>query len=225
MPYEPKYTPNPTKRFDISEDEYSRGRLAAIRECFEDLRNTFPSVGIALFGSLSKGKVLTQESHKISDVDVDIFIDANEIPDHLTKGAIREIAQEMMARKLYEKEPLSKRHMTQDIHVIAFDAKKIVDDLAHINPKTSEESADMWYDALDDACKLFHLDVGGGLAKFRKALLSEIKAFPEGLREKVWSEIAHALIITERNKTEVSAELARQYPATFEEALRYYHAE
>ena len=225
MSREPKYIPNSQKRFDISEDEYSRGRLGAISEVFEELKESFPSVGIALFGALSKGKVLTHESHKISDVDVNIFIDANEMPEFLNRGAVREIAQEMMAKKLYEKEPSSRRHMTQDIHVIAFDAKKIVDHLTHVDPKESEESADVWFDALDDACKLFHLDIGGGLAKFRKALLSEIKALPEGQREKIWSEIARALIIIEREKTEVPAELTRQYPATFEEALRYYRVD
>lgn len=222
MPYESKYTPNPTKRFDISKDDYSRGRLRAVREVYEELKEVFPSVGVALFGSLSKGKVLTDESYNISDIDLVIFIDAKEISDHLTKGAVRQIAQEMMARKLYQKEPLSKRHMTQDLHIVAFDAKKIVENLKIINPKESEESADIWYDALDDACKLFHLDVGGGLAKFRKALLHEMRTLPQEEREKIWKEIANALIITERNKTEVPTELTRQYPATYEEALRYY---
>lgn len=224
MPYEPTYTPNPNKRFDISTDKYSCGRLEAVREVYVDLKKRYPSVGIALFGSLSKGKVLTHESHTMSDVDAWIYIDVQEIDPRLTEAALRQDAQVALAKRLAEKEQHSQWHMVNGIHVVAFDAKKIVDDLTHTNPKESEESADIWYNALDDASKLFHLDVGGGLAKFRKALLREMTTLPPDMREKIWKEISNQLIVFERDKTVVPAGLMRQYPATFEEALRYYRA-
>ena len=73
------YEPSKKKRFEISEDEYSRERLATIKSFYERMQESFGvSMGIVLFGSLAKGKKLNNEIKDSSDVDFTLFVDIDE---------------------------------------------------------------------------------------------------------------------------------------------------
>ncbi|MBI4600120.1 hypothetical protein HY732_04345 [Candidatus Uhrbacteria bacterium] len=50
------YTPHPTKRYDISRDELSQHRLKVLHGIYHELTPMVHSLGLSLFGSLSKGK-------------------------------------------------------------------------------------------------------------------------------------------------------------------------
>lgn len=73
------YEPSEKKRFEISDDEYSRERLATVKSFYETMHQSFDvPMGLALFGSLAKGKELDAEKKDASDVDFTLYIDLDE---------------------------------------------------------------------------------------------------------------------------------------------------
>lgn len=73
------YEPNQEKRFRISDDEYSKERVWKIELFYKKMRDFFEvSMGLVLFGSLAKGKVLDMETKENADVDLTLFIDVDE---------------------------------------------------------------------------------------------------------------------------------------------------
>lgn len=76
-----QYKSHPEKRFHISEDEFSRERVEFLKELHDKVTEEIPgiNVGFTLFGSLSKGKELTAETARNSDIDAAIFIDSDDV--------------------------------------------------------------------------------------------------------------------------------------------------
>ena len=73
------YEPSEKKRFEVSDDEYSRERLATVKSFYETMHQSFDvPMGLALFGSLAKGKELDAEKKDASDVDFTLYIDLDE---------------------------------------------------------------------------------------------------------------------------------------------------
>lgn len=73
------YSPSVNKRFEISDDEYSRERLIAVKSFYETMHHSFDiPMGLVLFGSLAKGKKLDSEKKDASDVDFTLYIDLDE---------------------------------------------------------------------------------------------------------------------------------------------------
>lgn len=73
------YNPSNEKRFEISKDEYSRERLQSIKSFYENIHSKFNiSMGLVLFGSLAKGKELTDTTKDEADVDFTLYIDIDE---------------------------------------------------------------------------------------------------------------------------------------------------
>lgn len=73
------YEPGEKKRFEISDDEYSRERLATAKSFYETMHRSFDvPMGLALFGSLTKGKELDVEKKDASDIDFTLYIDLDE---------------------------------------------------------------------------------------------------------------------------------------------------
>lgn len=74
-----QYEPSQVKRFEISKDRYSRERLQALRVTIKELRSKHPFIiSAVLFGSLSKGKQLNEDTEGQSDIDAVIYIDEDE---------------------------------------------------------------------------------------------------------------------------------------------------
>lgn len=75
------YEPPVKKRFEVSQDPYSRERVNVLKTIKTEVGQALLGVSIALTlsGSLSKGKILTAESAGYSDVDFSIFFDSDEV--------------------------------------------------------------------------------------------------------------------------------------------------
>lgn len=73
------YTPSETKRFEVSNDPFSRERIAAVHAAYKVLKKEVPFfAGITVFGSLSKGKTLDEGSADKTDMDFVIFLDRSD---------------------------------------------------------------------------------------------------------------------------------------------------
>ena len=73
------YEPSAEKFYDIAPDERSRERIRVLREVYREISAMLPGmVGLTVFGSLAKGKPLTDtEVAQRADVDFMAYLDAN----------------------------------------------------------------------------------------------------------------------------------------------------
>lgn len=76
------YQPPEGKRFEVSRDAYTKERLVALKEMYREFQDELPfDVGLSLFGSLSKGKELSEQSVGRTDIDIVVFADRDEAID------------------------------------------------------------------------------------------------------------------------------------------------
>src|SRR5438128_3559318 len=77
------YEPVQERRFAISPDSFSRERLKLLTDLKSEVENRLDfKTYLSLFGSLSKGKPLDADNAPQSDIDLDIFIDGEDMRDH-----------------------------------------------------------------------------------------------------------------------------------------------
>ncbi len=78
-----EYTPSQTKRFEVSQDEYSRTRLKFLGDMTQNICEITPfEVGVSVIGSLSKGKTLDKKTEGATDVDAIIYLDSDSVVEH-----------------------------------------------------------------------------------------------------------------------------------------------
>lgn len=74
------YKPSRTKRFEIGDDDFSRERIKFLQDLQREWNETQPvPVHCTVYGSLTKGKLLTAETAPKSDIDFSIYIDHTEL--------------------------------------------------------------------------------------------------------------------------------------------------
>jgi len=84
-----EYVPSPHKRFEVSKDENSRARIKDLNDVVKDIQNNLLFTdekgveqslhfGLTLGGSLAKGKVLTDETASLSDIDLILYVDVDD---------------------------------------------------------------------------------------------------------------------------------------------------
>lgn len=230
------YNPSPEKRFAISKDEYSRDRIKIIQEIYEEITKEFPfKVGFSLYGSLSKGKILDAENFLDADIDLVVYVDADDvaknfnafrIEHNLPKSAdsedleqnrntVRELVRSHIKNRLTSLP--SNGELTKNIwmyDITTTDIQKLLENVSeHSDLHDSFE--------LRKLVRMFHLDVGGGMKKYRVALLQYLKDRPLEYREKIWSKISSSLRLKERYN-DIPSKISPQYPETFDEAYKYY---
>ena len=77
-----RYQSSLRKRFEVAPDPFSRARISFLREMANSIRGELPgAVGLSLWGSLSKGKVLTEVSAPQTDIDLSVFLVIDQIPE------------------------------------------------------------------------------------------------------------------------------------------------
>lgn len=98
------YTPTTKRRFEISNDTYSRERLRGLLETYRQLKEEIPFfAGMMLHGSLSKGKQLTAENAPHTDVDLLAYMDNEKYEELITEfensnPAFKEFAEWAIAK-------------------------------------------------------------------------------------------------------------------------------
>ncbi len=278
------YEPPPEKRFAVSPDAYSRERVRVLTETRKELEQEFGiPIAFSLFGSLSKGKQLTEESAPESDVDLTLFLDIDALEQNAARlfsaggplesayvTILREekmfAAMQMSPREHWERTGLPLSAYTpllqQDVPTRArwLSAKRVAcakveerlmeaetgyDDIASdvyalpiamtgphsvagvlekmflLPPRGGVVSREMRA-FQNHIARFFHLEVGGGLKKYRQAFLRELALADPAHAEQQWQIVRKAMEETERPKTQLGDALQTQYPETLHDALAYY---
>lgn len=260
------YIPSPHKRFDVSHDSISRDRLRGIATIAKELRIEYPFVvGATLFGSLSKGKVLTPEIADESDIDLVFFIDPDEIKKYSEQFAskrdpriwsrvtdLSKILSAIFDRGEDERdlenvglylEKVVNNKLNQRFEAwgsldegIVFNAISFSGEYSiHQNFKKVMWGCDLISFLEQDLPHLsagdlgqysrvvmpWLLDLGGGLAKYRKAYFTEMLGEDPSERDLEWRVINYLIEYYERGGI-IPEKIKRSYPKTFTEALKYY---
>lgn len=80
MKKERDYSPPASHRHELSDDPISQERIAALLDLVTSLKQEIPSIaGLTLYGSLTKGKKLTEETASSSDMDTSLFVDSDKL--------------------------------------------------------------------------------------------------------------------------------------------------
>lgn len=216
------YTPSLEHRFVISSDPFSQVRYSTIIQVFYKLKALHPPfVGITLFGSLSKGKLLTPDTAGATDIDLAVFVEFEATDGSETaKEACKEKTNLLIRAEYPRNLPLG----NVDIH--PFFISKVLgnrgfledylDYLVEMNKLMDEFTP--WGARLP--ASPFGMDIEGGLKPFRRAWLEYLKGQGEE-GEQTWQTVNHCTKVWERGE-DIPESLTRFYPETLEEAIAYY---
>jgi predicted nucleotidyltransferase len=215
------------KRFEVSKDSYSESRIRLVQRIFKEIKEKFPfDVGFSLYGSLSKGKVLKPETAEDSDIDLIVYVDSDDVAEGLDDSSVEEPDVEKQRTEAREQIRNFIRTSMQEAglneeaykHIWMYDISE--ENIGNLFEGLEEGTR--WEDSapLRKVVRLFHLDVGGGMKKYRRAFFRHLEQQPSEYREMIWSLIVKHLKYKERrDKTD---NMTDQYPETFEEASEYY---
>lgn len=226
-----EYQPIDTKRFHISEDEFSRERIGKIKEMYFELKKIIGDeikIGFSLYGSLSKGKKLDSQSALQTDVDLQIYVDLDDLMRAIENLQGEKTSNKFLSFVLDHAQSISSEHLfstsilrmsieyfvntfRRDEFPLKFDTDISVEFIRN----GGEWSIMMASDILDDVIEsgdegniesvsfslahYFALDVGGGLKPYRQKFFVELIQMDPERAQKKWSNLRQALF-TERGK-------------------------
>lgn len=196
--YKDHYASNTEKRWAISEDESSRERIRILKEVHDFFKREVPGITIAftLFGSLSKGRKLDRSNAEKSDIDLQIFVDSDELKQNFDEISRKHpetefakflesyksrkddvILDNYALLKMFIKLSFAKRLKNVDqIKTLSYEIKEI--SLSDDHSISSEVTRMYKRRPVDDdpadglwsvvMCRYFHLDVGGSMKKYKE---------------------------------------------------------
>lgn len=244
------YDPTEKRRFEISQDEFSRERIKGLLTAHKKLKEEIPFyAGMTLFGSLSKGKVLDAESAPKTDIDIVAFIDNDQY-----EATIDEFEKNNEEFREYLAEKLNSLTFDRDLdrsekvkEIIRYYIGEKVDKLVRNNVESEnlgKDNARAFIEFVDqnadhaslfervsdeylDSRKLFTIaatffyDIGGDMKSYRETTLKNLLSLPPEEGERRWQVIADQMKGWERNDN-VPESIAHTFPPTLAEAVKYY---
>ncbi len=236
------YVPSKEKRYEISNDEFSKRRIEALRDIQHELQNEFPiPISICIFGSLVKGKVLTSQTAPNTDIDVDLKFD-QEALDTLPGGertklrkkfdipelSLTTITTELIRKSLIEKLEKVKEILglinipEKHIFVTPINSRSIQSAVNHRMMDSTWEERNAGKNA-DVAINLyFTLSIGGVVKKYRDKFLRELASSKDqGEANWTWDLIKESIERNERDG-QIPDKIKHRFPQTIEEALKFY---
>ena len=234
------YAPSQELRYELSADEISRKRFRALMAICKELQKDLPQIPISfcLFGSLTKGKVLTAETASNADIDFDVKYDAEAITASTLKEK-RETAskfefliEETIKKKMEEKkEGLELGEIHFDVNPIdSFSIQRALDNVGSSDfvYKTTGGIEKKSAQVVISLALYFTLSIGNAVKKYRDKYLRYLSKMigtddEEEARE-IWSRIKECVETVER-QGQIPEKTRKQFPQTLEEALKFYEVD
>jgi hypothetical protein len=239
------YTPPAHKRYEVSRDPITQERIAYMRDLQKQLSTDFGvEIGLSLFGSITKGKeLISEEVANATDIDCVFYFSGDEVAKKYDRLVV-----EFPAMSKYYHGSDNDLEIYRDQHRgLAFKCflkfEYLPELLKNADSAKPEVNADVvWLSVkyltniayqleelegnsffgtggLAEIVRLFQLDVGGVLPKYRAIFLNALAKESEPMQEKVWGLILRKIRSDERYKGESSIQ---HLPETFSEAYTKY---
>ena len=220
------YIPSQDYRYELSEDEFSRKRFRILMEIFKELQAKIPQIPISfcMFGSLTKGKVLTAETAKYADVDLEIKYDREALDSLVSakekKGVIEKLK---FFTEIFIQEKMLEAKDSTKLEYIHADLNGIDSDSIWIAVKNIRNSLGVADNLV--LANYFTLSIGEAVKKYRDKFLKELATMQNTKNEKeakeIWNKIRKCVELVER-RGQIPEKAKRQFPQTIEEALKFY---
>lgn len=218
------YIASTEKRFQISNDNESRERIGALHNAYKELCKEMPDIplGFSLFGSLSKGRFLDEDQATRSDIDLIIYadLDNTEEPFEKVKSRILKKLKQKLGIPLFERSFIDIRRisLTGNNSIM-----NICEETYYTDPY-SEPAEEYGTYSEQRIAGFFHLDIGGGLKKYKAEFVKELQAQSANnpiQANSYWEHVYYCTNKTER-KNHIPLELKGPLPKTLQEAISYY---
>ncbi len=224
-PKKDPYIPSKEKRYYVSEDKYSRGRINALRDIHHELEQEYKiSLSLAIHGSLIKGKVLTPEIASRADMDMYLYFEAEGMSQQEREKTANTLREQTL-KKLQDRQTqlgyanipstmvgMIDRHF-KVIPLDSFSIPRVVGVVFRKIPFPSIE---------EDRVRLanfFSLSIGAPIKKYRNQFLLGLGGTQGG--EDVWKRIEAVIEHVER-RGNIPATLRKRYPKTLKQAFKTY---
>lgn len=228
------YNPPAEKRFAISRDLITQERLNFIRDLQKKLTQDIGiPIGITLFGSITKGKELSSEEIVAkTDIDFTVFYDLDEVIKNFNEICTKFPDLKESYDKIHRHHSYTINHVidcsfklfiksyigkivsaSRDLY--SFDALPLkANDLEDIElQKTIMDNRDV------TIMRMFQLDVGGVMTKYRSIFLEALSKKDKKTRDYIWYKITQSIRFNERHNDDQDI---KYLPETFEAAYEKY---
>ena len=220
------YTPSQELRYELSEDEISRKRFAAVVKIYKEIQSLVPDIPISfvLYGSLAKGKILDEETAKVTDIDLEIFYDGEAADKsdnfrYLTEDAVinrfKKVKDDLKQKDIqFDISPIDGQSIDGAIFMLEFNERHI--DSEMFDAKKGIENAKF------RIAMLFGLSIGEALKKYRNEFLKKLSDMEDSEEaERIWDKIKGCVEEIER-KGEIPDKARHQFPQTLQDASSFY---
>ncbi|HSW48254.1 MAG TPA: hypothetical protein VLG67_04190 [Candidatus Saccharimonadales bacterium] len=239
-----RYQPPEIRRFEVSQDPFSRERLRALLTTNRTLKQEIPFyAGMTLFGSLSKRKVLTAETAPSADIDVVTFMDTDiydaTISDFETDSRFQEYLKEHGRHVTPNKIGLRRaagsfiqRRVSDLVSIETSNPVNVRTSIQEITDDTLFKSVEARkgnrihtnhpgsFGAFNPA-SFFFLDIGNGLRKYREKFMEKLLTLSPVDAESSWQIVLKSMKKWERDGI-IPDSISYAYPPTFKDAIEYY---
>lgn len=217
------YTPSENKRYEVSEDQFSRRRIKFLRDLHHSLEKEFRiPISFSIFGSLVKGKILTPETAEYADIDLYIDLDSETLELRTKDIAVKKTIERRVKEEIIKNADYLgyARDLKGSIHMVILDDGSIPEAIKYIRKDFpwGESGSAMEI----EVASFFTLSIGSVIKKYRnKFLLSLAQQTDQDEAEKVWKFIKDCVEKIER-KDKIPEKIAHQFPKTLQDALKFY---
>ena len=248
---EKSYLESQTDRFEIADDGYSRERVEALAKLREELQTEFGMrIAFVLFGSLTKGKILTAETAGSTDIDMSIFFDYDDYRKDF-KGLLRRLAEEPENKHIVKavmsghtpltysgnlegyfidsclQQRIARLVYGEDGHLFLVREVRSLP-LAHAGYRSMYQITTDWLKYRNwgneaTIAVFFAMDIGDSMKEYRKEFFEQLAVKGKEEAERIWTQV-HELIENFERRKGIPEGMQGRLPATFEAAARYYGA-
>jgi hypothetical protein len=216
-------------RFEVSMDPYSQARFIALIETTRDMQTRIPSfITNVLWGSLSKGKPLSESVLFSTDIDICAFYNAKQSAfDTSTPDKIKKLLQEGMKERLSKTGDIP----TVNIKVYPIDKKGYFGILNRFFELIDEGPNDnlLLNHYYLEIASAFGFDLTGQLQSYREGFFQEVEEkIPPEKHNALWKNISEIMKVVERgehgttSQYVLSSTISKFYPTTFKDAKMMY---
>jgi hypothetical protein len=230
-----EYIASQESRFLVSSDTISQQRYQAILDTYNLVKEIPAFGGLVLGGSLSKGRVLDEESANVVDIDLTAFIDSEVCR---REGYNYDLLEIQIKRALEDGIAINMARQTGDFLPLSFSSKRVFVDLETFeianDGRTSilsqVESLKRLVDRYSNTfaergqsivvSSYFGMDIGNSLSGYRSHFLQSLVQREDA--DKLWQYVWGAILRHERMGI-IPEQIQDQFPLSLEHAKSMYN--
>jgi hypothetical protein len=230
-----EYVESQSSRFEVASDTLSQQRYQAVLDTYEVVKEIPAFGGLVLGGSLSKGRVLDEESAKVVDIDLTAFIDLEVTQQQRYNYDLLEIR---IKRALEDGIAINMAKQTGDFLSLSFPSRRVFVDIETFAIANNGRSSiltqiealkrvlDRYPGTFEErglsivVASYFGMQIGDLLRPYHEAFFEQLGEKDNA--EELWGTVYGSIVRSERKSGGVPEGIKDQFPHTLELARSMY---